>query len=73
MFREAGDLLVVERRLIHAALAFPRLAIAGEQAISSDRADGGGAAGVLVVVGGAFLEHLLDVVRMVEQMHDLRP
>ena len=58
--------------MIHPSLAFPELAVAGEQAFARNGADGFRTAGLFVIVAGTALQHVFGVVRMVEQVDDVR-
>jgi len=62
----------MERRLHQPALALPEFTVAREQAVARDRANLGGAARGLIVVARVGLQHVFDVVWMIQQMHNER-
>ena len=70
--REAFDALAVERRLRQASLPPPEIAFAGEQTFADERFHTADEA-ALPVVAVVVLQHVLDVVGVIQHVDDERP
>ena len=70
--RQALDALAMEGRLRQAALPPPEVALAGEEAVADQRLDPSDEA-ALPVVAVVVLQHVLDVVGVVQQVDAQRP
>ena len=65
---ETGDALAVERGLGQPPLPQPEVAVAGQQPAAGDAAQQVVLEGVLAVVPGVILKHVLDAIRMHHQV-----